>query len=112
MKDVGEIHDAIFYLQNLIALEHHALESFASTKNETFIQIAEECRKKRSKIMYSMIKESKDQRYCMSKHALACAMACKELGNRKQTDKKYIESKEYFDDSAFFEALFILINEK
>lgn len=110
-RDVGYIHDFIFYLQNVIALEHHCLESFSITRDKLQLEIAEKVRRQRSKKMYNFVKESKNQIYCESKHLLACACALKELGNRylEKDDKKLAE--ECFNESAEMEAIFILINE-
>lgn len=111
-KDVGFIQDWIFGMQNLIAAEHHALESFATSKENYWIEIAEMIRKNRSKWMYKIIKESNDQRYCFAKHILASAMAMKELGNRFQSSGDKESAKECFDESATYESMFIFINDK
>lgn len=109
-KDVGFVHDLIFFLQNAIALEHHALESYSTTKDKIQLDIAEKIRRMRSKKMYTFIKESKNQIYCESKHLMACAASLKELGNRyvERGEKKLAE--ECFNESADCEAIFILLN--
>lgn len=110
-KDVGFIHDFIFYIQNAIALEHHCIESFSITKDNLQLEIAEKVRKQRSKKMYQFVKESKNQIYCESKHLMACAQALKELGNRYIEKKEQKLAEECFNESAEMEAIFILLNE-
>ena len=61
--------------------------------------------------MYSLIKESKNQIYCESKHLLACACALKELGNRYIEKKELKLAEECFNESQECEAIFILLNE-
>lgn len=111
-RDVGWIHDLIFGLQNLIASENHAIESFSSSKKEIWLELAEKIRKNRSKWMRIFIKKANDQRYCFSKHILASSMAMKELGNRYQTQGEKELAKECFEESADYEAMFILINQE
>lgn len=108
-KDVGFIDDAIFYLQNMIAAETHALESYVSTKDEKWIDIAKKLRRNRSKRMYRLIPENQGELYCLSKHLLACSMALKELGNRYTEDDEEELAKECFKESTLYESLFKLL---
>lgn len=111
-KDVGFLQDFIFYLQNAIACEHHCIESYAISGDKLYLEIAYKIRKERSKWMYRYIKESKNQKYCISKHLMACAQAMKELGNRYIETKEKNLSEECFKDSVDCESIFILINEE
>ena len=110
-KDVGMIQDFLFFLQNAVAMEHHCLESFGTTKNEQQYQVAEKVREIRSKWMYRIIKDSQDQIYCETKHGSGCAQGLKEMGNRYASIGNEDLAKECFNDSQIFEAIIVLINE-
>lgn len=110
-KDVGMIHDVIFFLQNAIALEHHCIESYSLSKDKIQLEIANKIRRIRSKKMYQIVKKSKNQIYCESKHLLACAMALKEVGNRHIESGEEELARECFEESADCEAIFILLNQ-
>lgn len=109
-KDVGFQSDAMFYLQNAIASEHHALMSYATSKNERWIQLSKMIRENRSKYLYMLVKEGNGQAYCFSKHIMACAMATKELGNRFLEMGKKELAEECFKESSDYEAMFVWVN--
>ena len=62
-KDVGFIDDAILYIQNAIACENHAIESYVTTKDERFLDITKRIRRKRSELMYKIIPKTKAEIY-------------------------------------------------
>ena len=105
-KDVSFLDDAILYLQNAIAGENHAIESYITTKDENWLDIAKKIRRNRSKRMYELIPEGKGELYCFCKHILACAMALKELGNRYIESNEEDLAKECFEESSLYESLF------
>ena len=110
-KDVGFLQDAILYLANAIALEWHCLESYSLTKDKIQLQIAERVRRQRSKFMYQLVPESKNQIYCESKHLLACAVSLKELSNRYVEKGEKELAEECLKDSMDMESIFILLND-
>lgn len=108
-KDVKILDDAILYLQNCIACENHAYESYTSTKDEKFLDIAKRIRRNRSKLMYKIIPQSKAEIYCICKHLLAMAMALKEISSRySEGDEKEL-AKECLEEASTYEQLFKLL---
>jgi len=108
-KDVDMAEDASFFLQHALAAENHCQMSYMSTKDDVWIEIADMIRGDRSKLMYKLIKESKAQTYCISKHLLAMSQAMKELANRYTELKDTQSVKECLEASKNYEALFRLI---
>lgn len=108
-KDVGYLDDAILYLQNMIAAENHAIESYVMSKDKMWLDIVTKLRRNRSKRMYELLPESKDERYCLAKHLLACATALKELGNRHLEENEEKLAKECFEEANLYESLFKLL---
>lgn len=111
-KDVGFLADAMFYLQNAIAAEHHCLMSFSSTNEEKWLELAKLIRENRSKYLYMIVPEGGGQKYCFSKHIMACACSIKELGNRFLESGDKENAEQCFKESADYEAMFILINQE
>ena len=110
-KDVGFFEDSVFMLQNLTGAEHHAIESFSSSKDKLWIDLNKIIRKMRSKYLYRITKENNEQGYCLSKHLLASAQGLKELGNRYQEDGDDELAKECFDDSQTVEKIIMIVND-
>lgn len=109
-KDVGFVHDLIFYLQACVSAEHHALESYCATKENIYLELSDKIRRNRSKKMYLFIKESKAQIYCLSKHLMQMAQSCKELANRYSEMGETKLAEECLNESADYEAIFIILN--
>ncbi len=108
-KDVGFVDDAILYIQNMIASENHAIESWGETKDDKWLDILKKIRRNRSKMLYKLVPENKGELYCFSKHILVSAVALKELGNRYTESKEDKLAKECFEEASLYEKLFKLL---
>ena len=108
-KDVAFIQDFLFFLENSIALENHCLQSFGETNDKIQLQLAEKIREIRSKIMYRIISESRNQSWCEVKHLAGVCMSLRELGNRYLTDGKKDLAEECYKDSNYLEGAIILL---
>jgi len=109
-KDVGFNEDAIANLCHLIHVEWHSLKSFFETNNEDYLKINNEARKDRSELMDLMIKNSDAENWCISKHTLAVVLSFMELSNRKYSEGKIEESKNYLDKSKKWLGTFMVLN--
>lgn len=111
-KDSGFIDDASSLIQNATSAEYHCQMSWATTKDDIYIEIADMLRRDRSKLMYNLISESKAQNYCIIKHTLTVSQNYKELANR-YTEMGLIEqARECLEASGRYEALFRLLRER
>ena len=108
-KDVTEFDDIILYLQNAIACENHCYESYVSTKDKKYLDIAKRIRVKRSELMYKIIPKSKAEIYCICKHLLAMAIALKEISSRYVEDNEQDLAKEFLEEASTYEQLFKLL---
>jgi len=111
-KDVGFQDDAILYLEHGICAEEHAIQSYVSTKDKEWLELAITIRRNRSKKMYEMLPETVDERYCFSKHILGMAMTLKEMGNRYLESEEPELAKECFDEARTYESIFKILCEK
>ncbi|MEM3075066.1 MAG: hypothetical protein QW727_03955 [Candidatus Pacearchaeota archaeon] len=110
-KDVGYVQDFIFLIKNLYAFENHCLSSYSVTKDKIQLELAMKARRIRSKWMYKIIPESKNQIYCEIKHASGISMALIEIGNRHFEMSETELAKEAFQDAGEWEAIFILLSQ-
>lgn len=110
-KDVGLSKDFLFFLKNIVAVEDHALSSYSQTKDKEQLELAMMSRRLRSKWEYRLIKKSKNQIYCETKHLSGVAMALVEVGNRFIETGEIKLAEECFEDSANMEAIVIHIND-
>ena len=105
-KDVGFMDDALLYIENMVCAEHHAMESWVSSKDEKWMDILIQIRRNRSKMLYKLVPKENSEIYCFSKHILCCAEALKELANRYTERKDFKSAKECLDESSLYEKLF------
>lgn len=109
-KDVGWMEDFCFTIQNLVSAEHHSIESWCQTKDQTFLDLNKKLRRYRSDLLYKITPPNKAQTYCINKHLLASAQGLKELGNRATEDGDDLSAQELFNMSQDIEAVVILLN--
>lgn len=109
-KDVGFNEDAINVLANLIHIEWHSLKSYFSTSNEDWLKINDEARKDRTELMDLLITEHDGDLWCFSKHNLNIVIGYIELANRKYSEGKMEESKNYLEKSKKWLGLFMIKN--
>ena len=108
-KDIGFIDDAIFYIQNAVASQHHAVNTYNQTKKKEYLDVAKYARRRRSKIM-ERITKAEGEVYCLTKHLLAMAQAARELGDRMNEEGDDTFSKELYEDAGILESVVKLIN--
>lgn len=111
-KDVGFQDDCILFLEHGICAEEHAIQSYISTKDKEWLEIATLVRRNRSKKMYELLPETNDERYCFSKHILGMAMTLKEMGNRYLEDEEKELAKGCFEEARAYESIFKILCEK
>ena len=110
-KDVGFFQDAIFGIQHAISAEHHAMESYSTSKRKIWLDVAKIVRPVRSKYLDIITKKENEQGYCISKHLLAFSQALKELGSRYQEENEDKLAEDCFKESLEMEKIILIINE-
>ena len=110
IKDVGFNEDAINVICNLIHIEWHSLKSYFSTSNDDWLKINDEARKDRTELMDLLITNHDGDIWCFSKHDLNIVVGFIEIGNRKFSEGKIEEAKNYYDKSKKWLGLFLVKN--
>lgn len=101
------MEDAITTLANLIHMEIHSINSYHSTKDKEWLELANEARKDRSDLLEEVTKKDRSQIWCFNKHTLASVVGLMELGNRKYSQGKEKEAIGYYDKAGKWIAIFL-----
>ena len=106
---VGE--DLSIALMNIISLEEHLLFSYFKTENKKYLEMLEQVRETRKKLLAKIVKKDDDsEKWCMSKHLLASSMRMMEVGTKFLHDKKNKDAEELFAEAFNLYSMFWLIN--
>ena len=96
---------------NLVSLEEHSFFSYIKTNDEKFLNILDNVREMRKKLLALIVKnEDGSEKWCMSKHFLASSMRLFEVANRMFHEGNKKEAEELYKDSAKLYAMFFEIN--
>lgn len=108
-KDKGFIDDAVVGIMNLIHGQIHAELQYIQTDDETWIKIADECRKDRTELL-DLIVEGSGEIWCQSKHMLAWIGIYCELGSRSQSANNLKLAEHYYNKAGKWLSVFYKIN--
>ena len=104
--DLSSGEDLSIAVMNLIAIEEHLFFSGGKTGNTKYYGLLNDIRKTRVELMKGLIKDTKGEEWCISKHFLAAAMRIMEVGTKalKKGDTK--QAYELFTNSYQIYSLF------
>src|SRR3989344_2422989 len=78
--DLSLGQDLSIGLMNLISLEEHFEFSFMKTNDQRYLQMLEQTRELRKRLLKKIVKENYAENWCISKHLLAATMRLTEVG--------------------------------
>ncbi len=105
---IGE--DLSIALMNLISLEEHFSFSFMKTSQKQYLEMLEQVRELRKKLLKKIVKENEAENWCISKHLLAVSMRLMEVGTKYLHDNKKKEAEESFIEAFNIYSLFWAMN--
>lgn len=108
--DIGKDQDLAVGLMNLISIEEHLFFSYAKTGDLKHLDLLDEVRQVRKKMMAKIVKNPKGEEHCISKHLLAASMRFSEVGTKELQAKGSAAAKEFFDASFALYSAFMAIN--
>lgn len=108
--DLSSGEDLSIALMNLISLEEHFLFSFVKTSNREYIEMLEQIRELRKRLLKKIVKENEGEDWCISKHLLATSIRLIEVGTKYLHQGKKKEAEELFFESFNVYSLFWKIN--
>jgi len=112
--DLALGEDLSIALMNLISLEEHLMFSYMKTDSKKFLELLEQTREMRKKLLAKIVKkddkEDYSEKWCMSKHLLAASMRLTEVGTKQLHDKKQKEAEGSFTDAFELYSMFWGLN--
>jgi hypothetical protein len=83
--DLSSDQDLSIAIMHLISIEEHFIFSGAKLENNNFYDLVTEIRQMRKEMMQKIIKNSKGELWCISKHLLGASMRLLEVGTKQQS---------------------------
>ena len=108
--DLSLGQDLSIGLMNLISLEEHFEFSFMKTNDQRYLQMLEQTRELRKRLLKKIVKENYAENWCISKHLLAATMRLTEVGTKYLHDGKRKEAEEMFIEAFNLYSLFWAVN--
>lgn len=94
--DLSSEEDLSIAIMNLISLEEHFFFTAQKTGKDDYLDLLQETREIRKKLLAKMIDQHEGETWCISKHLLASTMRMTEVGTKYLNDGKKKEAKEMF----------------
>ncbi|MCL5090849.1 MAG: hypothetical protein M1514_02445 [Patescibacteria group bacterium] len=110
--DLSSGEDLSVAIMNLISIEEHLFFSSQKTGNGKYIDLLDQVREMRKKLLQKIIKNPEGEEWCISKHLLAGCMRIMEVGTKSLTKGDKKDAEEYFQMAYSLYELFWGINLK
>jgi hypothetical protein len=104
--DLSQEEDLSIAVMNLISLEEHFFMTSQKTGKDDYLDLLQQTREVRKRLLGRMIDQHEGETWCISKHLLASTMRIMEVGTKLQTDGKSEEAKAMFADAYRIYSLF------
>jgi len=110
--DLSSGEDLSVAIMNLISIEEHLFFSSSKTGNDKYIDLLDQVREMRKRLLKQIVKDYEGEEWCISKHLLAGCMRLMEVGTKSLTKGDKKEAREYFEMAYSLYELFWGINLK
>jgi len=107
--DITIAEDLSIAVMNLISIEEHLAFSFMKSNNKKYFELINVIRKIRAKYLEKLIKSSKYENWCISKHLLSIVMRLLESSNKLFVFNREDEAIECLKDANYLYDLFLNI---
>jgi hypothetical protein len=104
--DLSQEEDLSIAVMNLISLEEHFFMTSQKTGKDDYLELLEQTREVRKRLLGQMIDQHEGETWCITKHLLATTMRIMEVGTKLQTEGKKAEAKLMFKDAYRIYSLF------
>lgn len=94
--DLSADEDLSIAIMNLIGIEEHLFFTAAKTGRTKYLDVLNEVREMRKKLLKKIIKDYEGEVWCISKHLLAATMRLNEVGTKCLSQGKKEEAGELF----------------
>lgn len=108
--DLSADEDLTLGIMNLISIEEHLFFTAVKTGKIKYLDLLNQVREIRKKLLKKIIKDYEGEVWCISKHLLAGSMRLNEVGTKALNNKKKKEAWEMFNLSYQLYSLFWGLN--
>lgn len=108
--DLSSDEDLSVGIMNLIGIEEHLFFTAVKTGKIKYLEVLNEVREIRKKLLKKIVKDSEGEIWCISKHLLAATMRLNEVGTKALNRGKKKEAWELFKMAYQLYALFWGLN--
>ena len=108
--DLSQDEDLSIAIMNLISIEEHMFFTAVKTGKIKYLDILNEVREMRKKLLKRIIKDYEGEVWCISKHLLAATMRLNEVGTKSLNQGKKEEAWTLFNDAYKLYSLFWGLN--
>ncbi|MBR9691065.1 hypothetical protein GOV08_05270 [Candidatus Woesearchaeota archaeon] len=98
--DVARDHELAVAVMNLIGVEEHLAFTVSKTSRKEYLEIYNEVRKLRSKLMKRIVRNRDGEMWCVSKHLLSSTMRLMETAIKYASENKQDEAIKLLIDAA------------
>lgn len=104
--DLSSEEDLSLAIMNLVSLEEHFFFTAEKTKKSNYLDLLNETRELRKKLLAKMMPRNEGETWCIAKHLLAATMRLIEVGTKALGEGKRKEAEELFGQAYRVYALF------
>lgn len=108
--DLSLDQDLSIGLMNLVSLEEHFIFSFMKTSDKRYLEMLEQVRELRKRLLKKIVKENDGENWCISKHLLATSMRLMEVGNKYLHSGNKKKAENIFYDAFNIYSMFWAVN--
>lgn len=106
LVDLSTEEDLSLAVMNLVSLEEHLFLTAGKTGKEEYLDLLDEVRQSRQKLLSKLIDRHEGETWCVSKHLLSTVMRLTEVGAKLRSQGKKKEAKEIFGKAYDFYSIF------
>lgn len=110
--DLSSDEDLSIAIMNLISLEEHFFFTAGKTGDGKYYDLLAKVREMRKDLLKKIVKDTKGEEWCISKHLLAASMRLIEVGTKYYNQEKKKEAEDMFSKAYDLYSLFWGINLK
>lgn len=110
--DLSSDEDLSVAVMNLLGIEEHLFFTATKTKKIKYLDVLNEIRQMRVKLLKKLIKDYEGEVWCISKHLLAASMRLNEVGTKYLNKGKQKEAWDFFQMAFKLYSLFWGVNLK
>ncbi len=110
--DLSLDEDLSIAVMNLISIEEHLYFSAMKTNKKLYLDLLNDIREIRKKLLKELVKEPEGEVWCISKHLLAASMRLIEVGNKHLAKNEFDQASGKFKSAFSLYSIFWSLNLK